>query len=180
MARTDEEGRGATLERFHGRLEAFGVTHETVAPGAVAGAIESAVEAPAVGVPLPEGLGDLPPSVETAFTPATLAAAATGVTHATLGVADYGSLVLPSTHEGVELASLYADEHVAVLDTANVVSGMRDLFAALGPRCREDGTDVLVATGPSATADMGALVTGAHGPKAVHAVLVDRDAEGDA
>jgi L-lactate dehydrogenase complex protein LldG len=57
---------------------------------------------------------------------------------------------------------------------------MRDLFAALGPRCREDGTDVIVATGPSATADMGALVTGAHGPKAVHAVLVDRDAEGDA
>jgi hypothetical protein len=77
MARADDGRREEVIERFRDRLETFGVTHETVAPRAVAGAIESAVDAPAVGVALPEGLGDLSPSVETAFTPSTLAAAAT-------------------------------------------------------------------------------------------------------
>jgi len=30
-----------------------------------------------------------------------------------------------------------------------------------------------LATGPSATADMGALVRGAHGPERVHVLLID-------
>jgi len=36
-----------------------------------------------------------------------------------------------------------------------------------------DGDDVILATGPSATADMGDLVLGAHGPRAVHALLLE-------
>ncbi|TKX83368.1 hypothetical protein EXE43_24625, partial [Halorubrum sp. SS5] len=41
--------------------------------------------------------------------------------------------------------------------------------------------DVVFATGPSATADMGGLVHGAHGPKEVHVVLLREDdsAEGE-
>lgn len=167
------------LDRFTDRLGEFGVSHTTVGPAGVTDAVAAVADAPAVGVPLPDGLGELPDSVATDPSPSALRAAATGITHATLGIADYGSLVLPGTADGVEPVSLFADTHVAVLDTANVVSGMADALAELGPAFRADGESAIVATGPSATADMGALVTGAHGPKAVHAVLIDGTPGGD-
>lgn len=166
-----------SFDRFTERLGEFGVSHTTVGPAGVTDAVAAVADAPVVGVSLPDGLGELPDSVVTDPSPSELRAAATGVTHATLGIADYGSLVLPVTADGVEPVSLFADTHVAVLDTANVVSGMADALAELGPAFREEGESAIVATGPSATADMGALVTGAHGPKAVHAVLVDRTDE---
>ena len=174
MTLTDSATR---LDRFTERLGEFGVSHTTVGPAGVADAVATVADTPAVGVPLPDGLGELPAGVVTDSSPTSLRAATTGVTHATLGIADYGSLVLPVTADGVEPVSLFADTHVAVLDTANVVSGMADALAELGPAFREGGASAIVATGPSATADMGALVTGAHGPKAVHAVLVDRSAD---
>jgi len=55
---------------------------------------------------------------------------------------------------------------------------MSDAFAWLGPRARDESIDVVLATGPSATADMGGLVHGAHGPKEVHVVLL-RDGDAD-
>lgn len=168
----------ALVARFTDRLGDFGVSYTRTDPAGVADAVAAVAGSPAVGVPLPEGLGSLPPSVETEPTPADLRTAATGVTHASLGVADYGSLVLPSTTDGVEPVSLFADEHVAVLAVDRVVGGMADALAELGPQFREADADVILATGPSATADMGALVTGAHGPKAVHAVLVEPDGTG--
>jgi L-lactate dehydrogenase complex protein LldG len=50
---------------------------------------------------------------------------------------------------------------------------MPEAFSWLGERIREDRGSAVVATGPSATADMGALVRGAHGPKEVHVVILD-------
>jgi len=56
---------------------------------------------------------------------------------------------------------------------------MADAFAWLGPRAREEDIDVILATGPSATADMGGLVRGAHGPKEVHVVLLSEKDSND-
>jgi len=162
------------VDRFLDRLADFDVSHAVTTPDGVADAVADAADDPAVGVPLPEGLGELPPSVATDPSPSDLEAAATGVTHADLGVADYGSLALPATADGVEPVSLYGDTHVAVVAAEDVVPGMPEALSELGDRFREAGDSVVLATGPSATADMGALVQGAHGPKTVHAVVVER------
>lgn len=160
------------LGRFTERLDRLDVSHTTTDPAGVTDAVEAVLDPPAVGVALPDGLGDLPEAVETRPSPEDLRAARTGVTEATLAIADYGSIVLPSTPEGVEPVSLFPERHVAVLDEADLVESMATAIDRLGERIRADGGSHIVATGPSATADMGALVQGAHGPEHVHVVVV--------
>ncbi|MFU8866814.1 LutC/YkgG family protein [Natronococcus sp.] len=130
-----------------------------------------------VGTPLPFESVSLPDWVDDEPTPGALESATTGVTAASLGIAAYGSVVLPSTPEGSEPVSLFPEHHVAVLRRSDLVADMPTAIERLGPVLREGGS-AIVATGPSATADMGALVKGAHGPKAVHVVLLG-DGEGD-
>lgn len=130
-------------------------------------------ERPAVGSPLPLDGVTMPSHVETRPTPNELDDAATGITGVELAVADYGSVVVADTGDAAEHASLFADTHVAVVGASDVVGSMRDAVEALGPLVREGLTSAVLATGPSATADMGALVTGVHGPTDVHVVLVE-------
>lgn len=162
-----------TLDRFIERLADFDVTHSVTTPDSVADAIEEELNPPGIGVELPEGMGSLPPVVETHPAPTDLRAAATGVTEAALGIASYGSVVLPTTPEGVEPVSLFSEKHIAVLDRKKIVPEMSDAVDRLGDRFRQDHESTIIATGSSATADMGALVKGAHGPKTVHVVIVD-------
>jgi len=63
--------------------------------------------------------------------------------------------------------------HIAVLRRADVVPSIKAAFAHLGPALRNEHVTAVLATGPSATADMGALVRGAHGPAQVHVLIVD-------
>lgn len=141
--------------------------------------IADLVDTPAVGVPLPDAWGiDLPDTVGTDPTPADLDAAATGVTAASLAVADYGTVVLESDAAGSEAVSLFPERHVAVVRTEDVVPGMREAIGLLGDRLR-DGASAVLATGPSATADMGELVIGAHGPREVDVVLVESAGDGE-
>lgn len=136
--------------------------------------LDDVVEPPAVGVPLPfEDVSLSGTDVEVDPGAAELSEAATGVTPATLGIADYGSLVIESTPAGEEHVSLFPLRHVAVVAASDVVPDMADGFAVLGDRFREGRDDVVIATGPSATADMGDLVFGAHGPREVYAVLLE-------
>lgn len=135
------------------------------------------VSDPAVGVRLPFDGASLPGSVTLDPTPAELDAARTGVTAASLAVADYGSVVLESTPEGAEQVSLFPDLHVAVLRADDIAPDMPAAFEWLGPRVRDSGGSAILATGPSATADMGSLVRGAHGPKDVHVVILDDEVE---
>jgi len=175
MTRTDTDSpgeRGPLLDRFLDRLDDFDVSHTLVTPAGVPDAVDAVASDPAVGIGLPDGLGTLPERVSTDWSPATLRTAATGVTPASFGIADYGSLVLPTTTDGVEPVSLFAEAHVAVLAADDVVPGMADALTRLGDQFRADAESAILATGPSATADMGALVKGAHGPKTVHAVVV--------
>ncbi len=168
-----------TVETFERSLERLEVDATRVAPSDAGEVIGDVVRAPAVGVPLPfEGV-DLPESVTTDPTPAELGDAATGVTPAGLGVADYGSVVVQSRPDGTEPVSLYPDLHVAVLRTGDVVPGMPEAYEWIGEEFRTGHASAVIATGPSATADMGALVRGVHGPTDVHVVLVDDAMEGD-
>lgn len=131
------------------------------------------LEPPAVGAELPfddVSLG----AVDVAVDPTVdqLYAATTGVTGATGGVTDYGSLLVPSTDSVTEAVSLFCDRHVAVL-RASDLDEMDGTFSSLGPAMRNDRASVVIETGPSATADMGGLVYGAHGPTTLECVLLE-------
>lgn len=131
------------------------------------------VDTPAVGTPLPfEGVA-LPDAVETDPTVADLETARTGVTAVGYGIADYGSVVVQGGPAGEEPVSLYADEHVAVVAASDVLPDMDAVFDRLAADVREGTGQAVIATGPSATADMGALVRGAHGPMDVTVVLLE-------
>ncbi|RLM53285.1 hypothetical protein DVK02_13915 [Halobellus sp. Atlit-31R] len=162
-----------TVATFEDSLERLEVDWTHTSSGSLSSVLEDVCTDPTVGVPLPDDGAALPSWVNTDPTPADLREAATGVTAAGIGIADYGSIVLQGTPDGVEPVSLFADRHVAVLRRSDVVSGMPEAFEWLGEEFRTGHSSAVVATGPSATADMGALVKGAHGPKDVHVVILD-------
>lgn len=163
---TDRDAFVASL----GRLD---VDTVRVPPADVGAAIEDVVVGDAVGVAADAWPRPLPETVTWDPTPAALWAADTGVTPVEFAVADYGSLLLPTSEPASELVSLYADHHVAVVSTSEVLPGMEAAFERLDRDIPAEYRDGIIATGPSATADMGALVEGAHGPKSVSVVLLE-------
>ncbi|WP_367175121.1 LUD domain-containing protein [Haloarcula rubripromontorii] len=159
---------------FEGALEALGVTVTATTESELEAAVTEAISEPAVGVALDESVGG--EAVSLAETPVALREATTGVTCAQLGVGDYGSLVLTMTEQASELVSLFVERHVAILHESDIQTDMDAAVAELDERFDETGESAIVATGPSATADMGALVKGAHGPKEVHVIVVEEGA----
>lgn len=80
-------------------------------------------------------------------------AAQTGATAICMATADYGTVVIQSA--------------------SDIVPGIAAAFERLGPMLREQPITAILATGPSATADLRALVRGVHCPKRVHIVIVE-------
>lgn len=163
---------GGRYRAFADAAREYGVDPRRVSFEELPGAIEEATVTPAVGTPLPwEGVS-LPERVTTSPTPADLASAATGVTAASLAIASYGSVVLRADEHGSEPVSLFTDRHVAVLHEDDIAPDMEAAFEWFGETFRETRGSAIVATGPSATADMGSLVQGAHGPEEVEVLVV--------
>lgn len=132
------------------------------------------LDGPAVGTPLPfEGVSLEGHPVTLDPTPAELDAAAVGVTPVGPAVADYGSVVVASDGAGAEQISLYPGTHVAVLAASDIVATLADAIEELSGKVGAGLTSAVFTTGPSATADMGAPVYGAHGPEDLHILLLD-------
>ncbi|EMA28410.1 LUD domain-containing protein [Haloarcula japonica] len=170
-----------TRSAFEASLDELGVTVTHTREAELTAAIEEAITEPAVGVALDErfvgetfSLAETPISVDP--TPVELREATTGVTSADLGIGDYGSLVLTMTDEASELVSLFVEHHVAIIHEKDIQPDMDAAVAKLDERFNETGESAIIATGPSATADMGALVKGAHGPRTVHVIVVEEGA----
>lgn len=144
-----------------------------VPPTDVSDTVEDLIEPPAVGVPLPFESVSLPDTVTTEFSADDLLAAETGVTPVGLAVAEYGTVTVRSTGDGDELVSLYAPRHVAVVHAEDVVADAETAYERLGEEFAAGRDTQVLATGPSATADMGDLVTGVHGPEAVTVVVIE-------
>jgi L-lactate dehydrogenase complex protein LldG len=118
------------------------------------------------------GLRDLPGAI-TEPTDEQLATADVGVTEAFAGIASTGSVCITMGPPLTAAASLLMPLHIAVLAAERIVERPRDLFE---PTCLGgEGLhrDLVYITGPSATADMGPLVRGVHGPHRLHIVLLD-------
>jgi L-lactate dehydrogenase complex protein LldG len=165
-------GTTGLVEQFEREATDAGCEVRRTATDGFDATLADCLESPAVGAPLPfEGVS-LPESVLTKFSPGDLEAAATGVTAARFGVAEYGSVAVESTPAGEEIASLWPERHVAVLAAGDLVADVETGIERVGGIARA-GSDVVLATGPSATADMGELVVGAHGPRAVSVVVLE-------
>ena len=161
------------LSTFESSLAGVATAHTTTAAAFVE-TLTGIVEAPALGTPLPyDGVTLDDTGVETEFSPSDLEAASTGVTAASVGIADYGTVTIPSGSAGEELVSLYTPTHVAVVAASDVVAGMPEAYDRLGEEFEAGRDTQILATGASATADMGTLVQGVHGPHETHVVILE-------
>lgn len=104
--------------------------------------------------------------------------AAVGITGVDFILAESGTLVLSSITEGAQLASLAPPIHVALYRRSQVLGSLEEVLERL-PVPRETteaatGRAVVFITGPSRTADIEQiLIRGVHGPRDVHAILVE-------
>lgn len=162
----------STRATFTDALGSLGVDVTPTTAEGFAADLSGAVEPPAVGTALPfDGVSLADTAVDVDPTTAALEAASTGVTAAEFAIAAYGSVVVRPTAAGEGAVSLFVDHHVAVVAASDLVADM-DAGVERLAEIAVDG-EAIVATGPSATADMGELVRGAHGPASVHVLLVE-------
>ena len=112
------------------------------------------------------------PRVRANATPEEMVNSAAGVTEAFAAVASTGSVCIDVSFERTGIVSLMAPLQVAVVAAESIVPQPRDLFRAdvLGGRGLK--RDFVFVTGPSATADMGPLVRGVHGPHKLHIIVL--------
>lgn len=102
---------------------------------------------------------------------------AVSLQHAFAGIAETGTLMLPSAPERPVTLNLLADTEIAVLRAADVVGAYEEAWDRL--RTEFDGMprNVMLVTGPSRSADIEqTLELGAHGPRRLHVVLIEYDA----
>jgi L-lactate dehydrogenase complex protein LldG len=162
-----------TVSTFEESLDGQSTVHRTTAAD-LAATLESAIDPPAVGTRLPfEGVSLAETAVEVDPDLDAIEAATTGVTAAGLGVAEYGTVTIVSSDDSEELVSLYANRHVAVLAASDLVRDMPSAYERIGEDVAAGSGTRILATGPSATADMGELIRGVHGPHETHVVVLE-------
>lgn len=99
--------------------------------------------------------------------------ASAGITGALAGLADTGSLALVTQPGQARLISLLPPLHIALLPVSRLYATMASFFAA-HPDVTQRGSNLIFVTGPSRTADIELTLTrGVHGPKFLHAILLD-------
>lgn len=92
-----------------------------------------------------------------------------GITRASAGIAETGTIVLDDTTTSRRLAALAPWVHIAVLAKSKIYLTLTDAAQALPA-----DPNVIWVTGPSKTADIeGILIEGVHGPGVQYALLVD-------
>ena len=101
-----------------------------------------------------------------------LESADVGITDAFAGVARTGSVCVSVDHNYLGYISLLSRAHIVVLAATDIVERPGDVFRP----DRLDGKGLrrnfVFITGPSATADMGPLVHGVHGPHRLHVIIL--------
>jgi L-lactate dehydrogenase complex protein LldG len=105
-------------------------------------------------------------------------AADVGITGVDFVLAESGTLVLSSATEGAQLGSLAPPVHVALYRREQVLGSLEEVLERLPvPRKPDEpvpGRAVVFITGPSRTADIEQiLIRGVHGPREVHAILME-------
>ena len=102
-----------------------------------------------------------------------LATCDVGITECFAGVARTGSVCVTVDHEYSGTISLLSRLHIAVVSVETIVPRPADLFNANFLSGKGLRRNFVFITGPSATADMGPLVRGVHGPHQLHVVILE-------
>lgn len=106
----------------------------------------------------------------------------TGITSAAWGVAETGTIVLPTGAGQGRLVSLLPPVHIALLPEARLLPSVAELFRVLAREARTGSalpSSLSLATGPSRSADIeNDLTIGVHGPVEVHVVLLSDTVSG--
>jgi L-lactate dehydrogenase complex protein LldG len=104
-----------------------------------------------------------------------------GVTGATAAIAATGSILLDSRAAGGRIASLLPPVHLCVVPVNSLFPAPADVLRRLGSAPDALPPSLVLVTGPSRTGDIEQLLTlGAHGPTALHVVLVVTDGQASA
>jgi L-lactate dehydrogenase complex protein LldG len=104
------------------------------------------------------------------------------VQHGWAGIAETGTLMLPSGPERPTTLNLLAETEVVVLRASAIVGPYEEAWDRLRARGRDALSggimprNIMFVTGPSRSADIEqTLELGAHGPRRLHILLVDDD-----
>ncbi len=105
-------------------------------------------------------------------------AADAGITGVDFALAETGSLVLTSFTEGSQLASLAPPVHIALYRRSQIRASLDEVLQNLpvsrDPDRPTPARSVVFVSGTSRTADIEQiLIRGVHGPRSVHAILVE-------
>jgi len=96
-----------------------------------------------------------------------------GISRASMGVAETGSLLLHSTSEDRRV-ELCVDVHLVLVDAAALVPNLDTAFAALKEIASRPPAYASLVSGPSRSADIERQITiGVHGPRALHVLVVE-------
>lgn len=96
-----------------------------------------------------------------------------GITDAFCGVATTGSVCVSTTNSLSSIISMLVSKHIVVVDSKTIVPRPRDIFSNEYLNSERLKHNFSIITGPSATADMGPLVRGVHGPGKLHIIILD-------
>jgi L-lactate dehydrogenase complex protein LldG len=99
---------------------------------------------------------------------------AVSVQHGFAGIAETGTLMLPSAPERPVTLNLLADTAITVLRASAIVGAYEEAWDKLRAEVADMPRNVMLITGPSRSADIEqTLELGAHGPRRLHIVLVE-------
>jgi len=102
-----------------------------------------------------------------------MSSAEVGITDAFAGVARTGSVCISINSNMSSYISLLPRKHIVILESKNIVLRPRDIFDQYISKKPLEQSGWIFISGPSATADMGELVRGVHGPDKLHIILLD-------
>ena len=96
------------------------------------------------------------------------------VQHAFAGIAETGTLMLPSAPQRPTTLNLLADTEIVLLRASRLVGAYEEAWDMLRAELGGMPRNVMLVTGPSRSADIEqTLELGAHGPRRLHVVLVE-------
>lgn len=101
------------------------------------------------------------------------------VSYAQVAIAETGSLAINLDRNNPAANNLLADDHIVLVNQSDIHRSLDELWS--DPALRRAQTrprGIMLISGPSSTADIGMqLVWGAHGPRALHVVVIRDDSE---
>jgi L-lactate dehydrogenase complex protein LldG len=106
---------------------------------------------------------------DTEYDPAKINDYSFGITKASAGIAESGTIMLKDTETSARLGALAPWIHIAVLKESDIVPNIPAAIQRFG-----DDPSIIFATGPSKTADVeGILIEGVHGPGIQIALVIE-------